>query len=117
MDTSAFGNRHVGDVNDKVADLAEEVVLVGVPLGAITARNVRIGVDDSKTFKVGQGFDDRKVSGVANELGVVVLDDRLADTIDAGREVDESGSNGRRVAAIAASIASGDSCIDRLRVV
>ena len=37
---------HAGEIDDKVANLSEEVVLIGVPICSIPTRNIWIRVDD-----------------------------------------------------------------------
>ena len=76
MDTSTNGWRHGSQINDEVPNLAEKVVLVGIPVAARGV--VWVSVDDSHTLETGCTLDRWGRESIANELGVVVLDDRLA---------------------------------------
>jgi hypothetical protein len=49
MDTSS--GLGLGDVDNEVADLAVEVVLVGVPVGAITTGDVWVGIDHTHALE------------------------------------------------------------------
>ena len=111
---SSLGGR---DVNDEVANLAVEVVLVRVPVGTVTTWDIGIGIDQAHTLEVRSGLEDRHVQWVTDELGVVVLNDGLADHVSAGREVDERGCCGGRVASLAATIAVSDDLVDDFSVI
>lgn len=106
MNTSSDGLRHCGQVNDKVADLTEEVVLVRIPVRAVAV--VRIRVNDSKACETGSGLNSRWVECITDELGVVQLLDGRADHVRSGGEVDDGGSDGRAVASVAAAAACSD---------
>jgi len=69
VDTSTYGCRHCSHIDDEVSDLAEEVVLVGVPIRACVFIWIRI--DESNTDKASCALDGRASDGVANELGIV----------------------------------------------
>ena len=75
------------NINLKVANLAEKVVLVDVPVAAVIVVGVR--VDDCHALKAGRRLDCWGCDGIANELGVVVLNDGLTDDICARGKVDE----------------------------
>lgn len=110
VDTSTRGLRHGGQVDLEVADLTEEVVLVGEPVVAVGIVWVR--VDDSHALEAGSSLEGRWVHGIANELGVVVLDDRLADEVGTRREVDNGGGDSGRVASLTAAASGGDGVVD-----
>lgn len=115
MDTgSNLGGR---DINDKVADLAVEVVLVGVPIGAVASWDIGIRIDHAHTFKVCRSLENRHVQWITNELCVVVLDEGFADDVGTGGEIDERRSRCRRVAALATAIASSDDLVDNIGVI
>lgn len=115
MNASTLRDRLSGDVDDKVADLTEEVVLVHPPVGAIIF--IRVGVDDGHAGERGSSLESRGVGSIAHELGVVVLNNRLADEVCAGREVDHSRSDGRRLAVQATTSTRGDGAVDGICVV
>jgi hypothetical protein len=60
MNASASRHGKTSEVDDKIADLAVEVVLVGVPVD--TTSSIRVRVDDSNTLEVGAWLEDRKAS-------------------------------------------------------
>ncbi|CAI6089739.1 unnamed protein product [Clonostachys chloroleuca] len=100
-----------GDVDLEVANLSEEVVLVGEPV--VTGVSVRVGVDDSHALEVGTGLEGGDIRKITNQVGVVVGNDGLGDNVGTRGEVDESGSGGAGVAAQTASVvASSDSSVD-----
>jgi hypothetical protein len=70
--------RHLGEVEDEVSDLAEELVLVLEPVPPITSRDVRIRVDQGNAYKRAAALDSRRADSVADELGVVELDNGRA---------------------------------------
>lgn len=116
VDTSTGGVWHLREVNLKVADLAEEVVLIGPPVQACGV--VRICVKDSHASEVRGCLQDGSVVWVANELSVVSHFDGCADGVHARRHVDKGGSNGPgiapRIVGAAGNIAIGkiDSVLD-----
>jgi hypothetical protein len=78
------GRRHVGKVEDHVTNLPEEIVLVHVPVHTGTVwvclmGNVRVCINQRDACKGRASLDDGAVVGVADELGVVVLDDGRTD--------------------------------------
>ena len=105
------------DVDNKVTDLTVEVVLVGVPVGSIATWDIGVGIDQAHTFEVGSGLQDRHVQWVTDELGVVVLNDGLADDVGTGREVDESGGSGCGVAALTTTVAVSDNLVNDFGIV
>ncbi|CAH0048977.1 unnamed protein product [Clonostachys solani] len=99
------------DIDLEVANLSEEVVLVGEPV--VTGISIRVRVDDSHALEVGTGLEGRDIREVTNQVGVVVGNDGLGDNVGTRGEVDESGSGGARVAAQTASVvASSDGSVD-----
>lgn len=93
VDTSTRACGHGGQINDKVADLAVEVVLVGVPVGSPTRVGIR--VNDCYALEGRICFEDWKIGGISDELSVVVLDDRSLDEIcSRGKEDDRRGDGG-----------------------
>ena len=65
----------------------------------------------------GAGLDDGQIDGIAHDLGVVVLDDRLGHHIGTGREVDERGSGRGGVAALPTAVHRRDGLVDRGSVI
>ena len=74
MNTSTGSLRQSGEIDDEVADLTEEVILVCVPIVAIVV--VWICINDSYACEARSGFQSRRIQSVADKLSVVVLDDR-----------------------------------------
>jgi hypothetical protein len=112
--SGSLGSRNV---NDEVADLTVEVVLVGEPVGTITTWDIRICVHDSHALEGGGSLDGGEVVDITNKLGVVVLDDGFAHSVGTSREVNDSRSCGRRVTALAASLAISNGLVDSRSVV
>ncbi len=83
------GLRHLGQVEDEVADLAEELVLVDVPLRSRLARLVGARVEQRNALEFVAPLDGRRTVGIADELRVVELDDGRADLVGTWREVDD----------------------------
>ena len=86
VETGAPVDGHLGEVDDEVANLTEEVVLVNPPV--VTVVLVGVGIDDSHALEAGSGLDRGRADGIANKLSVVKLDNGLADDVGTGREVD-----------------------------
>ncbi len=66
------GPVHGGQVEDEVADLPEELVLVDVPLVAVAAGDVYVGVNQGNAGEVGRPLDCGPVIGVSYKLGIIV---------------------------------------------
>lgn len=115
VDTSTAVHRHGPEVDDKVANGAEEVVLVGVPIGAVIL--VRVGVNHRHACKVGGCFDHRKINGITDYLSVVILDDGLRDNVCTGRKVNQSGSGGGGIASFSAPIPGRYGLVDRRSII
>jgi hypothetical protein len=84
--------------------------LVGVPID--TAISIRIRVDQGDALEACCALDSRDADRIANELCIVKLDERLADGVGAGREIDQGWSSCRRVATLTATRTSSNCCID-----
>ena len=104
-----------GDINFKVANLAEKVVLVDIPVAAVIVVGVR--VDDCHALEAGRRLKCWRCNGIADELSVVVLDNGLADDIGARREVNESRNDCRGVTALATTVAIRDGSVDCFGIV
>lgn len=115
MDTSSLAPVQTGQVNDNVANAAEEVVLVGVPVAAIVL--IRVRVDNGNAFERRRSLDDGHVERISHDLGVVVLDDRFGHDIGAWREVDERRSGRRRVTSLSTAASGGDGRVDGRRII
>ena len=80
--------RHLAKVKAKVADLAEELVLVDKPLLARAAGDIGINVEHGNALKLIATFDDRHVVGVTDKLRIVILNHRRTDLVGTAWEVD-----------------------------
>lgn len=89
----------ISDIDDKVTDRAVEIVLVGEPVGAISAHDVRIGIDEAHALERSSSLENGELPSIADELGVVVLEEWFADHVGARREVDNGGGDGSGVTA------------------
>ena len=93
VDTSSRSRAgNIGHVNDKVTDLAEEYV--GREPSFLAIRLVLVTIDKTNTGKAGSGLEHRRTVGIAKKLSEIVVNDRRRNHISAGREVDNSGSDG-----------------------
>ena len=115
MNTSTRALGHVGQVYDKVANGAEEVVLVGVP--ALPFVGIGVRIDEGHAREIGRTLDDGQVPGVTDHLRVVVLDDGLRDHVGTLGEVDQRRGHGRGVASLATAIARRHGLVDSIGVV
>lgn len=133
------GTRDIGGVKDEVPDLTKEDIggselkgCADVTVSRVNKRDewyfyhreiltaavqVRVRVDQSNAavgLEVGAALDDRHGGGIANELGVVVVDDVGSDEVGAGREVDDSRGRGGSVAegTATATVAGADGVVD-----
>ena len=97
-------------IDDKVSHLAKEIVLVGVPIGALLV--VRVRVNNGDTSEGGRCFDCRKCNRIAHKLGVIILNQWLADEVRSRWKVNESWGYGTGVAAFTAAVAITDGGID-----
>lgn len=115
VDTGSGALRHSREIDNEVANRAEEVVLVGVPVGTVIV--VRVGVDNSNTLESRSGLQSGNIERITNHLGVVVLDDGLGDNIGTGWEVNQSRSNSGRVAVFSTAVARRDSLVNGIGVI
>lgn len=115
MDTRPCCRRHSCQVDDEISDLAEEVVLIRVPV--CPSIHVRIGVDDGHTFERRGSFDGRKGDSISDNLGVVELNHGFADYVRTRRKIDKGGSDCGRVASLTAPISYGDGLVDGFSIV
>lgn len=104
VDTGTGSGGHRGQVDDEVADLAEEVVLVGEPVDASVS--VRVCVNDGHADEASGGLQGWWLGEISDHLRVVVLGQWLADHVGSGGEVDETWGDSRGVTALAAAVAS-----------
>ena len=77
MDTSTSSDRHSCSIDDEVADLPEEVVLVRIPVN--TSIRIRITINQSNASKASGCLDCWDRDGITDELGIVKLDKGCAD--------------------------------------
>lgn len=115
VNTSASSLRLSSEVNLEVANLAEEVVLVGVPVVASVV--VGVGVDDGNAGKVGSRLDGRNVDSITNKLSVVVLDDGLGNKVGTRGEVDKSRRGSTGVTALATATTVSDGAVDSIGII
>lgn len=78
------GEWHVGHVEDEVANLTEELVLVNVPILAIASGDVGVRVEQGNPNELVAALDGRRIDGITDELRVVELYDRTADLVCTG---------------------------------
>ena len=71
-----------------VVDVGEHIVHT-VPVCAIPTRDVWVRVNNGETFKARQSQNCWNVHGVANELGVIILNDRTGNSVGARWEVND----------------------------
>ena len=69
------------DVENEIANLSEEVVLVGVPIGAVAIWYVRISINHSHALEVRAGKKRGGIVRVADHLSHVEHEDGGADDI------------------------------------
>ena len=62
---------HSREVELEVADVAQELILVDIPLLAVSSRDVDIRIYKPDAFEVTASLDNRTGSRVADELGVI----------------------------------------------
>jgi hypothetical protein len=93
-----------------VREFGGQSYLVRVPID--TTSSIWIRVDQGDALEASGGLQSRNANRVTYELGVVELDERSADGVGARGEIDQSRSGRRRVAALTASRASSNCCID-----
>jgi len=62
---------HLAQVEDEIPDVPEELVLVDIPLLAISSWDINIRVDEADSLEVGRADDCRPSVGIADELGII----------------------------------------------
>jgi hypothetical protein len=98
MDTRRSGARcNASQVKNHVPNLAVENV--GGAISLVSSVLIRVCVNQAKADKVRSGLEGWKAVRVANELGEVVVNDRRGNQIGSSREVDNSRSGSRGLAA------------------
>ena len=113
---NACGSGWTGSqINVEVPNLAEEVVLVRIPI--VSTIVIRITVDDSNAYERWQSFDSGERRSITDKLGVVQLDDRLADSVCTLGKVYDGRSDSTRVTTLATSISISNGTIDGISIV
>ena len=92
--TSTFG--HACEVDLHIANLAEEVVLVGPPVAACAV--IGVCIEHSHACEVGGSGDDRAIQSITDELSVVVHLNWRRDFVCTLGEVHDGRSDSGRVA-------------------
>jgi hypothetical protein len=87
MDTRSNSDRHSSRIDDEIADLSEEVVLISIPVD--TTSSVGIGVHQRNAHKASSSLDGGNRDCITDELCVVKLDERGGNTVSSRREVDD----------------------------
>lgn len=109
VDTGTNSLGHTSQINLEVANLTEEVVLVGEPIDTVV---VGVRVNDGHALKVGSSLESRERGDITDELSVVVGNNGLGDDIGTRGEVDKSRSDGGGIATLSTSVALADGGID-----
>ncbi len=115
MNTSTATERHTGQVNNKVTNLAEEVVLIRKPVDSSIL--VRIGVNNSHAREAGSGLKSWGVDSIANHMSVIVLLQWRADHVNTWGEIYQCWCNGCRITTLSTASAGSDGIVDGDRVV
>lgn len=63
---------HLSQIKNEISDLTIELILVNVPLIAVTARNIDISINKSNTSEVLHALDGRPIVGIPDELSVII---------------------------------------------
>ena len=110
---SASDSSHV---EDQVAYLSVERVCRAP--AEMTIRLILVAIDEAETNKARRSLEDGHAVGIADDLGVVIVDDRRGDDVRAGREVDDGRCDGGRSSAGWSEAAPAtDGCIDGSSVI
>ena len=109
------GSWGIYHVNDDVGNLAPEQV--GRDPGWVGTTWVLVAVNDPATSEVAAGLDHGTASCVADDVGIVEVDDGARYAIGARREVDGSRSRGGTITSRAASVGVADGQVDGGRVI
>lgn len=114
VNTSYLGSRwQTSHINFEVADLPPENI--GASPAQATRGLVLVTIDHPPTLESRAGQNNRQTVGVADDVGVVVVNDRAGNQVGAWREVDNGrGGRGCAWAAVSrsATVAGGNSGID-----
>lgn len=106
---STWGYR--SQVQNKIPNLPEEHIRRRPALVPIIL--VFVTVDQTHSFELWRGLDNRTSVWIANQLSKVVINDRLGDDIDARREVyNRRGCGGCSTAFRGGTIAIADGSVD-----
>ena len=114
VNTGSASSRHGCNVNDKIAYLAIKIILIRVPI--ITVR-VWVRIDDGNAREAGRCFECGNTNRVADELCVIVLDDRRADEVCSRWKVHQSRGYCGGIAALTAAVAISNGSVDCCGVV
>ena len=115
VNASTVGKWHGREVNVKVPDLTEEVVLVSKPVDSTIL--IWVGIDDSHASEVGSCLQGWNVESIADHVGVVVLLQWSADHVRSWWKVDEGWCDSRRVATLPTAVAGSNGAVDGSSVV
>lgn len=63
---------HLCQVDDEIANLAVELILVDIPFISVCFRDVYVCIDQSYAREVRGAFDCRRVLRIANKLSIIV---------------------------------------------
>ena len=75
MYTSTRGHGHTGEIDNEVTYLSEEVVLIDPIICTISVGDIRVRIDHGYALEARCCLDGWESEGVANELGIVELND------------------------------------------
>lgn len=114
VNTGSTSSRHGCNVNDKIAYLTIEVILIGVPVISV---RVWVRIDDGNAREAGRCFDCGNTNRIADELCVIVLDDRRADEVCSRWKVHKSRGYCSGIAALTAAVAISNGSVDCCGVV
>lgn len=115
MNTSSNIHRHSCEIDNEIADLAEEIILVGVPIDSPIG--IWVWVEKSNTSEVWKSLDSGNRNCVANKLCVIELDNGFANPVCSRGEVDKSGSDRRWITSLTTTSTSSNSSVDSYRII
>jgi hypothetical protein len=110
VDTSSCTCRHGGKINNKVANLPKEIVLVGIPVFAKLV--VRIRINDCYSPEGRSSLDGGDIDRIADKLCIVKLDNGSADAVGACWEVDKCWSDSGGIASMTTTVPLRDGVVD-----